>query len=133
VEELALRGAAHRLVAELFARLDRADVEGMVELYAEDATLEGAEGKDAIRQAIRDSSGAVRGTPTAHVLSNVRATVIDDRVVVDYTVVGYVLEGPGPYAANVILNQRQVHSQSSDGSLRIVEHRVEGYDLNKGV
>lgn len=105
----------------------------MVELYAEGATLEGAVGKEAIRHAIHHSSGAVRGTPTAHVVTNVRSSVVDGRVVVDYTVVGYVLEGSGPYAANVILTQRQIHERSSDGNLRIVEHRVEGYALDTAV
>jgi ketosteroid isomerase-like protein len=131
LEELALRAAAHCVVTELFARLDRADVEGVLELYAEDATLEAAEGKSAIRQAILHSSGAVTGTPTAHVVTNVRASTIGDGVVVDYMVVAYALDGPGPYAANVILNQRQILKRSSDGNLRIVEHRVQGYDLSQ--
>jgi hypothetical protein len=131
-EELALRAAAHSVVTELFARLDRADVEGVLELYADDATLEGAEGKAAIRQSILHSAGAVSGRATAHVVTNLRASAINDEVIVDYMVVAYALDGPGPYAASVILNQRQIQKRSSDGILRIVEHRVQGYDLSLG-
>jgi ketosteroid isomerase-like protein len=130
-EELALRAAASAVVTEVFARLDRADVEGVLELYADDAVLEGAKGKSAIRQSIIHSAGAVSGRPTAHIVTNLRASATQGRVVVDYTVVAYELEGPGPYAANVILNQRQIQERSADGNLRIVEHRVEGYDLNR--
>jgi ketosteroid isomerase-like protein len=130
VEELGLRAAAHRLVGEYFARLDRADVEGVLELYAEDATLEDAEGKDAIRQIILDNSGAVAGRTIPHLPINIRAAAIDDRVIVDYTVVAYSLEGPGPYQAVAILNQRQIQKRTAqDGSLQIVEHRVQGYDF----
>ncbi len=129
-EELALRAAASAVVTELFARLDRADVDGVLELYAEGAVLEGAKGKDAIRESVIHSSGAVSGRPTAHIVTNLRASPTDGVVVVEYTVVAYDLEGSGPYAANVILNQRQVQERSPDGNLRIVEHRVEGYDLN---
>ena len=130
-EELGLRAAAHRLVGEYFSRLDRADVEGVLELYAEDATLEDVKGKNAIRQTILDSSGAVAGKTMPHLPVNIRALAVDDCVVVDYTVIAYSLEGPGPYPAVAILNQRQIHKRTApDGSLQIVEHRVQGYDFN---
>jgi ketosteroid isomerase-like protein len=131
-EELALCAAASRLVIELFARLDSADVEGVVELYAEDAVLEGANGKGAIRQSVINSAGAVAGRPTAHIVTNVTASATGGRVAVDYTVVAYTLEGPGPYAPSVILNQHQILERGPDGNLRIVEHRVKGYDLEAG-
>jgi hypothetical protein len=127
-QELGLRAAAARLVGEYFARLDRADVEGVLELYAEDATLGGAKGKNAIRQSILDSSGAVAGKTMPHLPVNIRARSVDDHVVVDYTVVAYSLEGPGPYPAVAILTQRQILKRAApDGHLRIVEHRVQGY------
>jgi hypothetical protein len=132
-EELGLRAAAQRLVGEYFARLDRADVEGVLELYAEDAALEDVKGKNAIRQSILDSSGAVAGKTVPHLPVNIRAAVVDDSVVVDYTVIVYSLDGPGPYPAVAIINQRQIHRRTApDGSLRIVDHRVQGYDFGQG-
>ena len=132
VEELELRAAAERLVSEYFARLDRADVEGLLELYADDAVLQDAKGKAAIRQAILRTSAAVAGKKSPHIPTNIRAASIDDGVAVDYTVVAYLQEGPGPYPAIAILNQRQILKRSaSDGSLQIVEHRVQGFDLER--
>jgi len=129
-EELGLRAAAQRLVGEYFSRLDRADVEGVLELYTEDATLEDVKGKNAIRQSILDSSGAVAGKTMPHLPVNIRVSVAGDCVVVDYTVVAFSLEGPGPYPAVAIFNQRQIQKRTApDGSLRIVEHRVQGYDF----
>jgi ketosteroid isomerase-like protein len=130
--ELALRAAAERLVGEYFARLDRADVEGVLELYADDAVLQAVKGKDAIRQAIVSSSAAVAGQKSPHIPTNIRAASIGDGVAVDYTVVAYLQEGPGPYPAVAILNQRQILKRSaSDGSLQIAEHRVQGFDLEQ--
>jgi ketosteroid isomerase-like protein len=132
-EELALRAAAQRLVGEYFARLDRADVEGLLELYADDAVLQDAKGKAAIRQAILSSSAAVAGKNSPHIPTNIRAASTGDGVAVDYTVVAYLQEGPGPYPAIAILNQRQVLKRSAaDGSLQIVEHQVLGFDLGQG-
>jgi ketosteroid isomerase-like protein len=128
--ELGLRAAAERLVGEYFARLDRADVEGVLELYADDAVLQEAKGKDAIRQAILSSSAAVAGKKSPHIPTNIRAASTGDGVAVDYTVVAYLQEGPGPYPAVAILNQRQILKRSApDGGLQIVEHRVHGFDL----
>jgi hypothetical protein len=129
VEELGLRAAAERLVSEYFARLDRADVEGLLELYADDAVLQDVTGKAAIRQVILSTSAAVAGKNSPHIPTNIRAASVDDGVAVDYTVVAYLQEGPGPYPAVAILNQRQILKRSaSDGCLRIVEHRVQGFD-----
>ena len=80
VEELRLRSAAHRLVGEYFARLDRADVEGVLELYAEDATFEDFKGKNAIRQIILDNSGAVAGRTMPHLPINIRAAAISSNL-----------------------------------------------------
>ena len=128
--ELGLRAAAERLVGEYFARLDRADVDGVLELYADDAVLQQAKGKDAIRQAILSSSAAVAGKKSPHIPTNIRAASTGDGVAVDYTVVAYLQEGPGPYPAVAILSQRQILKRSaSDGRLQIVEHQVQGFDL----
>ena len=132
VEELALRAAAERLVSEYFARLDRADVEGVLELYADDAILQEAQGKTAIRQAILSSSAAVAGQNSPHIPTNIRAASIDGGVAVDYTVVAYRQAGPGPYPAIAILNQRQILKRSAPGGgLQIAEHRVQGFDLTQ--
>jgi ketosteroid isomerase-like protein len=132
-KELALRSAAQRLVSEYFARLDRADVEGLLELYADDATLQGAKGKDEIRQSIMANSAAVHGRNSPHSPLNIRAAADGDGVVVDYTVVAYMLDEPGPYAAHAILNQRQVlKPRAADGALQIVEQLVHGFDLGQG-
>jgi hypothetical protein len=129
-EEIALRSAGQAVVTELFARIDRRDYEGALELYADDAVLEAAKGKAAIREKMLRSSAAEEGTPTSHVVTNVRASATDGTVVVHYTVVAYRLDGPGPYAAQVVLDQRQVQKPSPEGNLRITEHRVQGYDLS---
>jgi AcrR family transcriptional regulator len=101
-------------------------------LYADDAVLEGAQGKAAIRQAILSSSAAVAGKNAPHIPTNIRAVSTGDGVAVDYTVVAYLQEGPGPYPAIAILNQRQILQRSaSDGRLQIVEHRVQGFDLER--
>ena len=132
-EELGLRAAAERLVGEYFARLDRADVDGLLELYADDATLQGAKGKEAIREAIVSSSAAVAGKDSPHVPVNIRAAAAGDGVEVDYTVIAYLREGPGPYPPVAILNQRQILRRSPpDGRLRIVDHQVTGFDLPPG-
>ena len=119
-------------MSEYFARLDRADVEGVLELYADDAVLQAVQGKDAIRQAIVSSSAAVAGQKSPHIPTNIRAVSTGDGVAVDYTVVAYLQEGPGPYPAVAILNQRQILKRSaSDGRLQIAEHRVQGFDLEQ--
>jgi ketosteroid isomerase-like protein len=129
-EELALRAAAQSLVSEYFARLDRADVDGVLELYADDASLAGLQGKPAIRQSILDNSGAVAGRDSPHLPTNIRASVDGDRVIVNFTVVAYSMDGPGPYPAIAILKQSQILKRSaSDGSLRIEEHSLQGFEL----
>jgi ketosteroid isomerase-like protein len=132
-QELALRAAAERLVGEYFARLDRADVEGLLELYADDATLQGEKGKAAIRQSILNNSAAVAGKNSPHIPQNIRAASNGDGVAVEYTVVAYLQEGPGPWPAIAILNQRQILKPSAeDGRLQIVDQQVYGFDLRQG-
>jgi hypothetical protein len=58
-------------------------------LYADDAVLQDAQGRDAIRQAILSSSTPVAGKQSPHIPTNIRAASIDDGVAVDYTVVAY--------------------------------------------
>jgi ketosteroid isomerase-like protein len=133
VAELGLRAAAQHLVSEYFARLDRADVEGLLELYADDAVLQDAKGKAAIREAIVSSSAAVAGQDSPHIPTNIRAASTGDGVAVEYAVVAYLREGPGPYPAIAILDQRQILKRSAaDGRLPIVEHQVTGFDLPRG-
>jgi hypothetical protein len=129
--EVALRTAGQAVVTELFARLDRRDFEGAVELYAEDAVLEGARGKREIRETILRSVTSNAGQPTSHTVTNVRAAVTGEaEIIVHYTVVAYRLGGPGPYTAHAILDQQQILRVAADGNLRISEHRVDGYDLS---
>jgi hypothetical protein len=130
-DEVGLRAAGQAVVTELFARLDRRDFDGAVELYAEDAVLEGAKGKNEIRETILRSVTSNAGQPTSHTVTNVRAAVTGHgEIVVQYTVVAYRLTGPGPYSAHAIIDQRQTLRVAADGNLRIGEHRVEGYDLS---
>jgi hypothetical protein len=130
--ELALISAAQLVITELNARLDRFDIEGALDLYADDAVLEAVQGRDAIRQTIMHSGAAGSKRRACHVVSNVRAVTDEDAVVVDCTQVAYLLEGPPPYPANIILEVHYVLRPSADGSLRIVEQRIPGYHLTYG-
>jgi hypothetical protein len=129
--EVGLRAAGQAVVTELFARLDRRDFEGAVDLYAEDAVLEGAKGKTQIRETILRSVTSNAGQATSHTVTNIRAAVTSHgEIIVNYTVVAYRLGGPGPYSAHAIIDQQQTLRVAADGKLRIREHRVEGYDLS---
>ena len=132
--ELALLSAAQFVVIEANARLDAGDIEGALDLYADDAVLEagggtGARGKDALRESIKYNAAAGSGRRACHVVSNVRAITEDDGVVIDCTQVAYLLESPRPYPAQSIHNVRYVLKPSSAGNLRIVEQRVPDYKL----
>jgi hypothetical protein len=129
--EVGLGAAGQAVVTELFARLDRRDFEGALDLYAEDAVLEGARGKSEIRETMLRSVASNAGQPTSHTVTNIRTAVTDrGAVVVDYTIVAYRLGGPGPYAAHAIIDQQQTLRVAAGGNLRITEHRVSGYDLS---
>ncbi len=133
VAELALRSAAEFVVNEVIARLDNGDVEGALDLYAEDAVLESVRGRDAIRQTIMHTAAAGLGRKACHVVSNLRGSIEGNTVVMDTTQIAFVIDGPPPWPANsVLLLVRYVLKPSSDGNLRIVEQRVPGYQLNYG-
>ena len=127
--ELGLRSAAQLVVFELNARMDAGDIEGALELYAEDAVLQAVRGKAAIRQTMRHSSAAGTGQAACHVVSNMRCVTEGDSVLVHCTVVAYLLDSPRPYGANAILDLHYVMKPLSDGNLRIVEQRVDDYEL----
>jgi ketosteroid isomerase-like protein len=127
--ELGLRSAAQLLVVEVNARMDAGDIEGALELYAEDAILQAVRGKAAIRQTMRHSSAAGSGRSACHVVSNMRCSTQGDSVLVHCTMVAYLLDGPQPYGANAILKVHYVMKPLSDGNLRIVEQRVDDYEL----
>jgi ketosteroid isomerase-like protein len=133
VAELALRSAAEFVVNEVNARLDNGDVDGALELYAEDAVLEEVQGRDAIRQTIMHTAATGLGRKACHVVSNYRGFIENDAVVMDTTQIAFVIDGPPPWPANsVLLLVRYILKPSSDGNLRIVEQRVPGYKLNYG-
>ncbi len=73
------------------------------------------------------------GRNSPHIPLNIRAAAADDGVMVDYTVVAYMLDEPGPDPAHAILNQRQIlKPRAADGGLQIVEHLVQGFELHQG-
>ena len=74
--------------------MDAGDIEGALELYADDAVLQAVKGKPAIRQTMLHSSAAGAGTPACHVVSNMRCVTEDDSVAVHCTVVAYLLDSP---------------------------------------
>jgi len=132
--ELALLSAAQLVVTEANARLDDGDIDGALDLYADDAVLEAAggraaRGRGAIRQSIMRNAAAGAGRLALHVVSNVRAFTDDGAVVIDCTQIAYLLESPRPYAPQSIHNVRYVLKPSSAGNLRIVEQRVPDYEL----
>ena len=99
--ELGLLSAAQLVVTEANARLDDGDIDGALDLYADDAVLEAAGGRDArrrdaIRQSIMRNAAAGAGRLALHVVSNVRAFTDDDAVVIDCRQVAYLLESRAP-------------------------------------
>lgn len=131
--ELALRSAAEFVVNEVNARLDNGDVDGALELYAEDAVLEAVRGRDAIRQTIMHNAAAGLGRKACHVVNNYRGFIQGDAIVMDTTQIAFVIDGPPPWpASSILLLVRYILKPSSDGNLRIVEQRVPGYQLNYG-
>lgn len=120
--------AAHALVAELFARIDRADIDDAAELYAEDASFLGARGPAEIRQTMQRGLEANAGHRSRHVIGNVRSGITEDgSVLVEYTVVAYTLDGTGPPAPRTVIDQEQVVRRRPDGRLEIAEHRLLGF------
>jgi ketosteroid isomerase-like protein len=127
LHEGALQLAAQALVMELFARIDRRDIDGAVGLYAEDAVFLGATGRTEIEQAMRAGLAPNAEHRSRHVIANVRSSMLDgDSVLVDYTALAFTLQGPGPFAARSILDQQQVIRRSHSGKLEIAEQRIPG-------
>lgn len=133
VAELALRSAAEYVVTEVNTRLDAGDIEGALDLYADDAVLEDVRGRDAIRQTIMHTAAAGAGRKACHIVANFRCSIDGDAVVMDTSQIAFLVEDRGPYpASSVLLLVRYVLKPSSDGNLRIVEQRVPGYKLRYG-
>lgn len=121
--------AAQALVSEYFARVDQRDIPGAVALYAEDATFLGARGPAEIRETmLRGLQNNVQHR-SKHVIANLRSSSADaDLVLVEYTALAYTLDGPGPFAARSILDQQMLLRPGAEGGLRIVEHRIFGFE-----
>jgi hypothetical protein len=129
VELTARQLACHHVVTEVFARLDAGDVDGALALYADDAELLGARGRSDIKAAMLRGMAPNAGKRTRHVISNLRASAIDDRtMLVEYTAVTYTLEGPGPYPPRSVFDQEQQLRADHDGVLRVVRHRIFGFE-----
>jgi ketosteroid isomerase-like protein len=129
VELAARQLACHQVVTEVFARLDAGDLDGALALYADDAELLGARGRPEIKAAMMRGMAPNAGKRTRHVISNLRARAIDDStMLVEYTAVTYTLDGPGPYAPRSILDQEQELRADRDGVLRVVRHRIFGFE-----
>jgi ketosteroid isomerase-like protein len=129
-DELARRLAAEALVLELFARIDARDIDGALELYADDAVFLDARGKEAIRAVMVRGTAPNADKRSRHVIGNVRASSVDaDTTVVEYTAVAYTLEGPGPYGARSVFDQRHRHARQSDGTFLVADHQISGFTL----
>jgi hypothetical protein len=127
-DEWILLLATHALVAELFARIDRGDVDEAAGLYAEDASFLGARGPVEIQQTMRRGLEANLGHRSRHVIGNVRSGIAEDgSVLVEYTVVAYTLDGTGPPVPRTVIDQEQVVRRRPDGRLEIAEHRLLGF------
>lgn len=126
-EEAARRLACHAVVIELFARLDAGDIDGALELYADDAVFLGVSGKAAIRERMVRGMAPHATTRSRHVIGNLRAAAVDhDTLRVEYTAVTYTLDGAGPYAPRSVLDQVQHHRLDAGGRLHIVHHEIFG-------
>jgi uncharacterized protein (TIGR02246 family) len=128
-EETAVRHAGQALPAEYFARIDRVDLDGAVELYAEDATFLGARGRHQIRQRMEQGLAPNAGNRSRHVIANLRSSLVDrDTLLVEYTAVAYTLDGSSPVATRSVFDQEMVIRRGPDGWLRIADHRILGFE-----
>jgi uncharacterized protein (TIGR02246 family) len=128
-EETAVRQAGQGLPAEYFARIDRADLDGAVELYTEDATFLGARGRAQIRQRMEQGLAPNAGKRSRHVIANLRSSLVDrDTLLVEYTAVAYTLDGSNPVAARSVFDQEMVIRRGPEGWLRIADHRIIGFE-----
>jgi hypothetical protein len=134
LEELGLRMAGESLVVEFFARVDRVDLDGAVELYADDAVFLGARGRLEIRATMARGLAAHAGLRSRHVIGNLRSRVAQGMVLVEYTNVAYTLDRPGglpdgSVIARSVLDQEMLLRKDPAARLRIAEHRILGYEL----
>jgi ketosteroid isomerase-like protein len=128
-EETAVRQAGQALPAEYFARIDRVDLDGAVELYREDATFLGVRGRPQIRQRMEQGLAPNAGRRSRHVIANLRSSLVDrDTLLVEYTAVAYTLDGSSPVAARSVFDQEMVIRRGPDGRLRIADHRIIGFE-----
>jgi hypothetical protein len=124
---MGLRMAGESLVVEFFARVDRVDLDRAVALYADEAVFLGARGRVEIRAVMERGLAAHSGVRTRHVIGNLRSHVVGGMVLVEYTNVAYTLDGSGE--ARSVLDQEMLLRPQPGSGLRIVEHRIMGYEL----
>jgi hypothetical protein len=128
-EDWGLLLAGPAVTVEYFARLDRRDRAGALDLYAEDARFLGARGREAIGAVMERGLAPNAGHRTRHVVANLTARCADAGVVVSYTVLAHTLDdGGGPPALRTVLDQEMHLRPVPGGPLRIVEHRIFGFD-----
>jgi len=128
-EETAVRHAGEALAAEYFARVDRVDLDGAVELYAEDATFLGARGCAQIRHRMEEGLASNADKRSRHVIANLRSSLVDgDTLLVEYTAVAYTLDGSSPVSTRSVFDQEMIIRRGPDGWLRIADHRILGFD-----
>jgi ketosteroid isomerase-like protein len=128
-DEAASRLASFAVVIEVFTRLDAKDIDSALELYADDATFLQAQGKEAIKDTMVRGMAPNADKRSRHVITNLRASRVDHvDIAVEYTAVAFTLDGPGPYAARAVFDQRQVHRLEADGRLRVVDHQILGFE-----
>ncbi len=129
LEETAVRHAGQAFPAEYFARIDRVDLDGAVELYTEDATFLGARGRAQIRQRMEQGLAPNAGNRSRHVVANVRSSLVNrDTLLVEYTAVAYTLDGSSPVATRSVFDQEMLIRRGPDGWLRIADHRIIGFE-----
>jgi len=122
------------LVVELFSLIDRLDLDGAVELYADDAVFLGARGRPEIRRTMERGLASHADVRTRHVIGNLRSHVVRGAVLVEFTNVAYTIPGPeevpgGSVLARSVLDQEMLMRRDPDARLRIAEHRIIGYEL----
>jgi hypothetical protein len=128
-EDWGLLLAGPAVTVEYFARLDRRDRAGALDLYAEDAVFLGAHGRESIGAVMERGLAPNADHRTRHVVANVTARCADAGVVVAYTVLAYTLDDVGGKPAlRTVLDQEMHLRPAPDGPLRIAEHRIFEFD-----
>jgi len=134
LEEVGLRLAGESLVVELFALIDRLDLDRAVALYADDAVFLRARGRGEIRAVMERGLAPHADDRTRHVIGNLRSHVVGGGVLVEFTNVAYTVHAPGELSggsvsARSVLDQEMLMRRDPDSRLRIAEHRILGYEL----